>query len=96
MKVLGPRVAVIIKVADVTTEDGIFIPQIAANDMYPTDEAEVVGVGTGYYNGGTLVNTEIKVGDIVIIPKVTPKINVTDEDGRSIAIIPDQDVVAIL
>lgn len=96
MKVLGPRVAVIIKVADATTEDGIFIPQVAANDMYPTDEAEVVGVGTGYYSAGTLVESEIKVGDIVIIPKVTPKINVTDEDGRNIVIIPDQEVVAIL
>tara|TARA_R110000765_G_scaffold372134_1_gene462524 strand:+ start:1770 stop:2060 length:291 start_codon:yes stop_codon:yes gene_type:complete len=96
MKVLGPRVAVIIKVVDPTTEDGIFIPQIAANDMYPTDEAEVVGVGTGYYSAGTLVESELSVGDIVVIPKVTPKINVTDKEGRAIVIIPDQEVVAVL
>jgi len=96
MKVLGPRVAVIIKEAAATTEDGIFIPQVAANDMYPTDEAEVIAVGTGYYSAGTLVETELKVGDTVVIPKVTPKINVTDSDGRQIAIIPDQEVVAVL
>ena len=95
MKILGPRLAVIIEEPKLKTDEGIFIPEMAQSDVFPTSIAKVVAVGTGYWQMGKLIETEIKVGDRVVIPKVVPKVQIT-EDGVTYAVIPDQEVVGIL
>jgi co-chaperonin GroES (HSP10) len=96
-KVLGPRV-----VLDIAPEKrdqtagGIFIPSAASVDAYPIDTAKVVAIGTGYFQAGILIPLDVEVGDTVILPKMAPKVEYTDETGKKLFIVSEAEIAAIL
>lgn len=98
MKILGPRVAIkVIAEKDKKTESGLFIPtQEAMQQMFPVEKAEVVAVGTGWWQNGIKIQPEVEVGDIVIVPKAAPRVEVKTDDGKTYVAVSEQELVAVL
>lgn len=66
LKPLGDKIVVKPAVAEEKTAGGIYVPDTAKKK---STEGEVVAVGRGKYQDGTLVEPEVKVGDTVIYSK---------------------------
>lgn len=67
-KLLGPRIILRIKDEDQTeTEDGVFIPQSAVNDIKMYDVGTIVDLGTGKMVGGNDIEFSVSIGDKVLV-----------------------------
>lgn len=96
-KVLGPRVVLDVKKEKRSvTNGGIHIPDSIQEHAYPIDTATVVAVGPGYYQGGILIPLDVSVGDTVILPKMAPKVEWEDENGKKLYIVSEAEIAMVL
>lgn len=76
---------------DETTASGIIIPDTAKEKP---ERGEVVAVGPGKTENGTLVAMEVRPGDVIMFKKYAP-----DEfkiDGEQVFVIEARDVIAVI
>ncbi len=88
---LSDRVLVKQVQAEEKTKGGIYIPDTAKEKPL---EAEVVAVGPGKKDGGTVLAMEVKVGDKVLYGKYAG--NEYKVDGEDLIILREDDIVAII
>lgn len=75
------------------TKSGIYIPQSVNNDK-GSDTGEVVAVGEGRYQDGTVVPIKVKVGDTVMFSKYGyDEIKIKGEDYL---ILKEENILAII
>ena len=58
------------------------------------NEGEVLACGKGLYQDGTLLPMEVSVGDIVLFPAFAG--TEVKNEGESVLIMPDTDVLAVI
>ena len=73
-QIMGPRVLVRLPEANgpKETEDGVFIPESAAQDLIAYEEGEIVMIGDGLEG--------LEVGQKVLIPRMANKFPVTKDE----------------
>ena len=89
---LADRVVIEPIVEDETSASGIVIPDTADKDK--PQKGKVLAVGPGKMDHGTLVKSEVKVGDMVLFTQYGPtefKI-----DGKEVLIGSAADILAVL
>jgi|TARA_R110001592_G_scaffold322422_1_gene601360 co-chaperonin GroES (HSP10) len=73
-KLLGPRLVIRMKdLKQDQTQDGVFIPQAAVDEIQMYDEGEVIMCGTGDIVGGDSITFSVEVGDKVLVSRLAPK-----------------------
>jgi co-chaperonin GroES (HSP10) len=95
MKVLGPRVAIKIVTEKTEMRNGLYLPDSAIDSTYPLDTAEILEVGSGFWNAGVQVPIEVKVGDLVILPKMAPKMEY-GEGKNKIYMVAESELAAVI
>ena len=91
IKPLADRVVVKLVEAEEKTKTGIFL---TASAQEKPQVAEVVAVGPGAYEDGTLIPMEVKVGDKVITSKYSG--TEVKMDGAEYTIVKQSDILAIV
>lgn len=87
---LGDHVIVKPVAEDKMTKSGIVLPDTAEKEEL--EHGEVLAVGPGKYDDGTLVPMSVKVGDKVILKKYGPdKVKI---DGTEYLVAEEGDIIA--
>jgi co-chaperonin GroES (HSP10) len=91
-QIMGPRVLVRMpeKTGPTETEDGVFIPNSAAQDLIAYEEGEIIMLGDGLDG--------LEVGQKVLIPRMANKFPVTknEEDGTCDWLMIDAEISGII
>eukprot|EP01115_Flamella_aegyptia_P006919 TRINITY_DN286_c3_g2_i1.p1 TRINITY_DN286_c3_g2~~TRINITY_DN286_c3_g2_i1.p1 ORF type:complete len:102 (-),score=35.15 TRINITY_DN286_c3_g2_i1:45-350(-) len=72
------------------TPSGLQLPE-SPNKI--SNKAKVLAVGRGKYSGDTLIEPEVKVGDIVILPESFLSVDI-EVDGEKYVMLKEEDILA--
>ncbi|MDA3901549.1 MAG: co-chaperone GroES [Spirochaetes bacterium] len=88
---LGDRVLIEVVEEDVQKQGVLYIPDSAKEKP---QQGKVIAVGKGKYENGTLVEVEVKEGDIVLYGKYAG--TEIKNDGKEYLIVRESDILAIV
>ncbi|MFW6366474.1 MAG: co-chaperone GroES [Spirochaetota bacterium] len=91
IKPLGDRVLIEVLEEEVQKKGALYIPDTAKEKP---QQGKVVAVGKGKYENGTLVEPEVKVGDVVLYGKYAG--TEIKNDGNEYLVVRESDILAIL
>ncbi|MFW5807566.1 MAG: co-chaperone GroES, partial [Spirochaetota bacterium] len=87
----GDRVLIEVLEEEVQKKGALYIPDTAKEKP---QQGKVVAVGKGKYENGTLVEPEVKVGDVVLYGKYAG--TEIKNDGNEYLVVRESDILAIL
>ncbi|MBN2434217.1 MAG: co-chaperone GroES [Spirochaetes bacterium] len=88
---LGDRVLIEVVEEDVQKQGVLYIPDSAKEKP---QQGKVVAVGNGKYENGSLVQMEVKEGDLVLYGKYAG--TEIKQDGKEYLIVRESDILAVI
>lgn len=88
---LGDRVLIEVVEEDVQKQGVLYIPDSAKEKP---QQGKVVAVGNGKYENGSLVQMEVKAGDLVLYGKYAG--TEIKQDGKEYLIVRESDILAVI
>jgi len=96
-KPLGTRIIVKRSVdTETVTDTGLVLVENPETSMDKTDTAEVLAVGSGKHENGSIEPMPVKVGDTVLYHKHYGTDVDKDEDGNAIMVLTLEDLIGVI